>query len=88
MFAGRQSRAAPGIHEPWKPKGTLRGRWTVATGAASKLVASTMITSLVFAGICRRDEHWFTRGASNADVVALSAAGHEVVLAQTAMAGP
>jgi hypothetical protein len=36
----------PGIHDPWKPNGTRRGRWMVATGAATKLRASMMITSL------------------------------------------
>src|ERR1019366_2801136 len=35
-----------GTHDPWKPKGTRAGRWTVATGGPANEVASRMTRSL------------------------------------------
>ncbi len=40
--------ASAGTHDPWNPKGTRAGRWTVATGGPPNEVESRMTRSLAF----------------------------------------
>src|SRR5664280_1338122 len=43
---GGPGQESVGTHDPWKPKGTRAGRWTVATGGPANEVASSMTRSL------------------------------------------